>query len=42
MTDTYNPHVIEKKWQQKWADDRLYEVVEDSPKPKYYALTMLP
>ena len=42
MADTYNPNDIEKKWQQKWDEDKLYEVTEDSPKPKYYALTMLP
>ncbi|MFC2012262.1 leucine--tRNA ligase [Chloroflexota bacterium] len=40
MVGKYNPQEIEKKWQQKWAEDRLYEVSEDSPKPKYYALTM--
>ena len=42
MADRYNPQEIEKKWQQKWAEDRLYEVSEDSPKPKWYALTMFP
>ncbi len=42
MVDKYDPPVIEKKWQQKWAEDRLYEVTEDSPKPKYYHLTMFP
>ncbi len=42
MVEKYDPQVIEKKWQEKWAEDRLYEVNEDSPKPKYYALTMLP
>jgi leucyl-tRNA synthetase len=42
MAAKYNPQEIEKKWQQKWAEDRLYEVSEDSPKPKYYALTMFP
>jgi len=42
MVDNYNPQLIEKKWQQKWAEDRLYEVTEDSSKPKYYALTMFP
>ncbi|MGD9115873.1 MAG: leucine--tRNA ligase [Dehalococcoidia bacterium] len=42
MTASYNPQTIEKKWQQRWAQDRLYEVGEDSPKPKYYALTMFP
>ncbi len=40
MLAKYNPREIEQKWQQKWADDRLYEVDEDSPRPKYYALTM--
>ena len=38
----YNPQEIERKWQQKWAEDRLYEVTEDSTKPKWYALTMFP
>jgi len=38
----YNPREIEKKWQQRWAEDRLYGVREDSTKPKWYALTMFP
>ena len=38
----YNPGEIEKKWQQRWVDDKLYEVSEDSPRPKWYALTMFP
>jgi leucyl-tRNA synthetase len=42
MTANYNPQEIEKKWQQRWADDRLYEVSKDSPRPKWYALTMFP
>ena len=42
MTDKYEPQEIEKKWQAKWAADGLYKVVEDSPKPKWYALTMFP
>jgi leucyl-tRNA synthetase len=42
MAEKYSPQDIEKKWQQKWAEDSLYEVAEDSPKPKYYALTMFP
>jgi leucyl-tRNA synthetase len=42
MTADYNPHEIEKKWQNKWAEDKLYEVSEDSDKPKWYALTMFP
>ena len=42
MADKYNPQEIEKKWQQKWADDKLYEVKDDDPRPKWYALTMFP
>jgi len=42
MTADYNPKVIEKKWQNRWANDGLYEVNEDSSKPKWYALTMFP
>jgi leucyl-tRNA synthetase len=38
----YNPQDIEKKWQDKWAEDHLYEVREDDPRPKFYALTMFP
>jgi leucyl-tRNA synthetase len=42
MIDKYNPQEIEGKWQQRWEKDRLYEVSEDDPRPKYYALTMFP
>ena len=42
MVAKYNPQEIEKKWQQRWADDRLYEVSEVDPRPKWYALTMFP
>jgi leucyl-tRNA synthetase len=40
MITKYNPQEIEQKWQQRWAEDKLYEVTEDSTKPKWYALTM--
>jgi leucyl-tRNA synthetase len=42
MTSKYDPQSIEKKWQDRWAADHLYEVIEDPQKPKYYALTMFP
>jgi leucyl-tRNA synthetase len=42
MAQKYNPHEIETKWQQKWAADHVYEVKEDSRRPKFYALTMFP
>jgi leucyl-tRNA synthetase len=42
MADRYNPQEIEKKWQRRWAEDKLYEVRDDDPRPKWYALTMFP
>jgi leucyl-tRNA synthetase len=42
MVAKYDPREIEKKWQRKWAEDGLYKVGEDSPRPKYSALTMFP
>ena len=42
MAVRYNSREIESKWQQKWAEDRLYEVTEDNTRPKWYALTMFP
>jgi leucyl-tRNA synthetase len=42
MAEKYNPQEIEKKWQEKWAEDKLYQVTEDPDKPKWYALTMFP
>jgi leucyl-tRNA synthetase len=38
----YNFREIEKKWQKKWKDDKVYEVPNESPKPKYYVLDMFP
>jgi leucyl-tRNA synthetase len=42
MIDKYNPKEIEQKWQKVWEAEKLYEVKEDSSKPKWYALTMFP
>ncbi|MFC1904012.1 leucine--tRNA ligase [Chloroflexota bacterium] len=42
MAINYNPEEIEGKWRQKWAEDKLYEVSDDDPRPKFYALTMFP
>jgi len=38
----YKAHELEQRWQQRWAQDRLYEVSEDDPRPKRYELTMFP
>ncbi len=42
MSDKYQPGDIEKKWQEKWAADGLYKVVEDETKKKKYILEMFP
>ncbi len=33
---------IEKKWQKKWEDGKIFTVDEKSKKPKYYILEMFP
>lgn len=33
---------IEKKWQDNWRDKKVYQVNNDSGKPKYYVLDMFP
>ncbi len=38
----YDPRAIDLKWQQRWADDDLYRVDDDDPRPRWYALTMYP
>ncbi len=38
----YNFREIEKKWQDRWARERTFEVSEDAGKPKYYVLDMFP
>jgi leucyl-tRNA synthetase len=42
MRNQYKPEKIERKWQQKWEADGLYNADIDPSKKKYYALTMLP
>lgn len=38
----YNFRDIEKKWQQKWVDDKTYKVAEDKNREKFYVLNMFP
>jgi len=39
MSERYNPLEIEPKWQQRWADARLFET-RVTARPKYYFLDM--
>jgi leucyl-tRNA synthetase len=36
----YNPQALDKKWQDRWASARAFEVTEDPSRPKYYCLEM--
>ena len=38
----YNFREIEKKWHQKWVENKTYKVVEDENKKKFYVLNMFP
>ncbi len=38
----YNHNTCEKRWQERWAEDGLYESDINPSCPKHYALTMLP
>jgi leucyl-tRNA synthetase len=36
----YKPQELDKKWQQRWASSRAFEVEVDTSRPKYYCLEM--
>ncbi|MCK5762093.1 MAG: hypothetical protein KAH16_04250, partial [Candidatus Izimaplasma sp.] len=38
----YNHKDIEKKWQDHWYQNKRFEAVDFSEKPKYYALVEFP
>ena len=38
----YDPGQVEARWQGRWASDKLYQVRDDDPRPKWYELTMYP
>ncbi|MCV2509091.1 MAG: class I tRNA ligase family protein, partial [Neisseriaceae bacterium] len=42
MQEQYQPDLIESQLQKKWEQDKIFNVVEDPTKPKYYCLSMFP
>ncbi len=38
----YDPQKIETKWQEKWEEDKVFQVKEDPAKPKFFVLEMYP
>jgi leucyl-tRNA synthetase len=39
---TYNPKVIEPRWQKYWEEHKTFRTADVSDKPKYYILDMFP
>ncbi|MEX1124958.1 MAG: leucine--tRNA ligase [Acidimicrobiia bacterium] len=39
---SYDHQKIEAKWQERWANQRVFNVTEDPSKPKFYNLCMYP
>jgi leucyl-tRNA synthetase len=42
MQESYDPAAVERAAQQYWDERRAFEAREDSTRPKYYCLSMLP
>jgi leucyl-tRNA synthetase len=42
MDEKYFPENIEAKWQDRWASAGTFTMRDDDPRPKFYALEMLP
>jgi leucyl-tRNA synthetase len=42
MTEGYDVQEVERRWQQRWADEGTYEIDADDPRPPYYVLCMYP
>ena len=39
---TYNPKIIERRWQEYWLKNKTFRTPDRSDKPKYYILDMFP
>ncbi len=42
MAERYDFRSVEQKWQSRWEREALYRASNESEKPKYYAMEMLP
>ncbi len=42
MSSRYNHKIVEKKWQDVWADKSVFKTKKDTNKKKYYVLEMFP
>ena len=39
---SFDPAVIDSKWQARWEQDGLHKVLDNDPRPKWYEMTMYP
>jgi leucyl-tRNA synthetase len=39
---SYNPKIIERRWQDYWRERKTFRTLDDGDKPKYYILDMFP
>src|SRR5690348_7340541 len=39
---TYNPKIVERRWQDYWLKNKTFRTPDQSDKPKYYILDMFP
>ena len=42
MSSRYNHKKVERLWQQKWEEEKIFQTVTDENKKKYYVLEMFP
>ena len=42
MSSRYNHKLVEKKWQDIWSDNKIFQTSKDEDKEKYYVLEMFP
>jgi len=42
MAGMYDVAAVERKWQARWEREGLYRAADESAKPKYYSMEMLP
>lgn len=42
LTERYHPRAVEKKWQKRWMEEKIFKTENEDPRPKYYVLEMFP
>ena len=42
MSSRYNHKVVEKRWQEIWSKEKVFQTEKDTDKEKYYVLEMFP